>query len=119
MSRRSIHSGFTLIELLFVIAIIAILFPVFAQAREKARDTSCLSNLKQIGTALSMYIQDNDEIPPGAGCNRSGPNGYGPLVLPQGKIYPHIKNAAVYACPSGQMGPVEADPDGQTGHVGG
>ena len=57
--------GFTLIELLVVIAIIAILaailFPVFAQARQKARMTSCLSNLKQLGTGLMMYVQDYDE----------------------------------------------------------
>jgi prepilin-type N-terminal cleavage/methylation domain-containing protein/prepilin-type processing-associated H-X9-DG protein len=57
--------GFTLIELLVVIAIIAILaailFPVFAQAREKARQASCLSNIKQLGLALVMYVQDNDE----------------------------------------------------------
>src|SRR6266581_996773 len=64
MTRRSSHA-FTLIELLVVIAIIAILaailFPVFAQAREKARQTSCLSNCRQFGTALMMYIQDYDE----------------------------------------------------------
>ena len=57
--------GFTLIELLVVIAIIAILaailFPVFAQAREKARQTACLSNAKQIGTAVMLYAQDYDE----------------------------------------------------------
>ena len=62
------NRGFTLIELLVVIAIIAILaailFPVFAQAREAARRSACLSNMKQISTALLMYAQDNDEILP-------------------------------------------------------
>lgn len=62
--RTRAAGAFTLIELLVVIAIIAILaailFPVFAQAREKARSTSCLSNMKQIGTAIQMYVQDND-----------------------------------------------------------
>jgi len=62
------RKGFTLIELLVVIAIIAILaailFPVFAQAREKARQTGCLSNVKQIGLGVQMYLQDYDEYVP-------------------------------------------------------
>src|SRR5213082_792156 len=65
---RMRRTGFTLIELLVVIAIIAILaailFPVFAQAREKARQASCLSNLKQLGTAIMMYVQDYEESYP-------------------------------------------------------
>src|SRR5690349_1198472 len=65
---RDYLHAFTLIELLVVIAIIAILaailFPVFAQAREKARTAGCLSNEKQIGVALQMYLQDNDEHMP-------------------------------------------------------
>ncbi|PIY51745.1 MAG: hypothetical protein COZ06_04120, partial [Armatimonadetes bacterium CG_4_10_14_3_um_filter_66_18] len=62
---RTVRRGFTLIELLVVIAIIAILaailFPVFAKAREKARQTACLSNLKQLGLSIIMYANDYDE----------------------------------------------------------
>src|SRR5207249_1896997 len=70
MSRNK-RRGFTLIELLVVIAIIAILaailFPVFAQARNQARRTTCLSNMKQWGTAAMMYVQDYDEVYPMCG----------------------------------------------------
>lgn len=96
--------GFTLIELLVVIAIIAILaailFPVFAQAREKARQTSCLSNLKQNGLALLMYVQDYDETFP---INLYlGSNGPGqPCTMTSYQEYaPYQKNGQVLVCPS-------------------
>ena len=87
MSRtKPIRSGFTLIELLVVIAIIAILaailFPVFAKAREKARQISCLSNEKQLGLGFLQYAQDNDELLPsyqGNGSTRLA--GRGPSIL--------------------------------------
>jgi prepilin-type N-terminal cleavage/methylation domain-containing protein/prepilin-type processing-associated H-X9-DG protein len=86
--------GFTLIELLVVIAIIAILaailFPVFAQARAKARSAACLSNVKQIGTSLMMYVQDYDEMTPGA---RGG--GWEWWT----ELMPYIKNLDVLNCP--------------------
>src|SRR5437762_6356050 len=85
MNRRA-RSGFTLIELLVVIAIIAILaailFPVFAQAREKARAISCLSNCKQAGLAWSMYAQDYDETTPPQRMQAGEYSGYGLVGVP-------------------------------------
>lgn len=89
--------AFTLIELLVVIAIIAILaailFPVFASAREKARQAACLSNLKQIGLAMAQYQQDNDEVVP---C---GFNSWGWGSGWAGQIYPYVKSDGAYVCP--------------------
>jgi len=107
VSRRS---GFTLIELLVVIAIIAILaailFPVFASARDKARQASCASNLKQLGLGLIQYTSDYDDTMPMnwmSGLPGAG-NGYGtatpasPLIF--WAIFPYVKAVGVYHCPS-------------------
>jgi prepilin-type N-terminal cleavage/methylation domain-containing protein/prepilin-type processing-associated H-X9-DG protein len=98
-THRSYRSAFTLIELLVVIAIIAILaailFPVFAQAREKARQSSCLSNLKQMGVALMMYTQDFDEtLPPGIN------NAFSSNRTWMHHIAPYTKNRGIFVCPS-------------------
>jgi prepilin-type N-terminal cleavage/methylation domain-containing protein/prepilin-type processing-associated H-X9-DG protein len=114
--RRKLLSGFTLIELLVVIAIIAILasilFPVFAQAREKARATQCLSNTKQIGLGIQQYTQDWDEMLPG----RQWPTKSGNWPYPQiaDIIQPYTKSGGrpspgdsagrggIWQCPSAQ-----------------
>jgi len=124
---RRTHYGFTLIELLVVIAIIAILaailFPVFSQAREKARGISCLSNDKQMGLAFVMYVQDYDEMFP-LSCGNIADGGLwtwqrlhvipadwssatthprvvnSPFVWAN-SIYPYIKSYGLYSCPSG------------------
>jgi prepilin-type N-terminal cleavage/methylation domain-containing protein/prepilin-type processing-associated H-X9-DG protein len=122
-SMRRTPRGFTLIELLVVIAVIAILaailFPVFAKAREKARQAGCLSNLRQLGTAVMMYLQDYDETFPfvldwsanwtaGGGAN-VGDNGK-PVVPgatgqePQFQLVtvtaPYVRNESVWFCPT-------------------
>jgi prepilin-type N-terminal cleavage/methylation domain-containing protein/prepilin-type processing-associated H-X9-DG protein len=101
MSRRTARA-FTLIELLVVIAIIAILaailFPVFAQAREKARQATCVSNAKQIGLGISMYAQDFDEMYPFGG----GGWGYNPRW--DGVIMPYVKNGGNTANTRGVRG---------------
>ncbi len=98
--------GFTLIELLVVIAIIAILaailFPVFARAREKARQTSCLSNVKQLTLGALMYVQDYDECL--FGHIQGTRNTFYPPVEPflnwSQQVHPYVKNAQIFTCPS-------------------
>jgi prepilin-type N-terminal cleavage/methylation domain-containing protein/prepilin-type processing-associated H-X9-DG protein len=94
--------GFTLIELLVVIAIIAILaailFPVFAKVREKARQTSCASNEKQIGLALTQYVQDYDEKYPARQYNGDAAQSW------RIAVFPYVKARGVFACPSNPTG---------------
>jgi prepilin-type N-terminal cleavage/methylation domain-containing protein/prepilin-type processing-associated H-X9-DG protein len=102
LMRKRYLNGFTLIELLVVIAIIAILaailFPVFAQARETARKTTCLNNCKQLGTAIIMYLQDWDSNYPLA-WNDIGENGWDTA------LFPYVKSKGVYDCPSNHVTP--------------
>src|SRR5689334_12970476 len=102
--RAHMQGAFTLIELLVVIAIIAILaailFPVFAQAREKARAISCLSNMKQIGLGIQMYSQDYDEcliLNTNYYDTTSGDN-HGMWAM---NVQSYIKNTLIFSCPSG------------------
>lgn len=98
--------GFTLIEMLVVLGIIALLaaitFPVLAHVREKGRQSACASNLHQLGLAIEIYIQDNDErhpsaiaVPPYAGLpSFQDPTGWA------GRVYPYVKSAPVFHCPT-------------------
>jgi prepilin-type N-terminal cleavage/methylation domain-containing protein len=99
---RPSRRAFTLIELLVVIAIIAllaaILFPVFARAREKARSASCLSNLKQVGVAITMYVTDNEGYPMHSSLSSVSPRTRWPDY-----IFPYVKNEKVFNCPSAPM----------------
>jgi len=106
-NKNNAQSAFTLIELLVVIAIIsilaAILFPVFAQVREKARQTSSQSNLRQLGLAFMQYAQDNDEILPAAdtpgAAGQTVPDNFGEFRWPWLTL-PYVKSMAIYRSPS-------------------
>ena len=103
--------AFTLIELLVVIAIIAILaailFPVFAQAKEAAKKTSCLSNNRQLGIGIMLYLNDNDDRYPGndqwvpAASNSNAGDPRMPFDM---MIMPYVKNEKIFSCPSDSLG---------------
>jgi len=102
---RRYNKGFTLIEVLIVIAIIsiiaAILFPIFASARGKARQAQCTSNLRQIGQAVLMYVQDNDGVYLPYGQGGLGTKAAPTIpTCPSWILKPYVKTTAVWVCPS-------------------
>ena len=101
---KQVRRGFTLVELLVVVAIIAllaaILFPAFAAVREKARATSCLSNLKQMGLAITQYEQDYDQHFPLLLEEKSGTSQASPNIGWAANIQSYVKNLQIYQCPS-------------------
>jgi prepilin-type N-terminal cleavage/methylation domain-containing protein/prepilin-type processing-associated H-X9-DG protein len=119
---RSLRPGFTLIELLVVIAIIAILaailFPVFAQARDKARGIACLSNMKQIALAITMYQQDYDESIPLGNQEYAG-EVYNYDISWIKAVQPYIKNQQLMVCPNGAYDAgTDGKPDSDPTHSG-
>jgi prepilin-type N-terminal cleavage/methylation domain-containing protein/prepilin-type processing-associated H-X9-DG protein len=127
MEVPTMRKGFTLIELLVVIAIIAILaailFPVFAQAREKARQTGCLSNVKQIGLGIQMYVQDFDEYvprnafadPPRVAEGSHFTNCSSPRWMDV--MQPYVKNTQLHNCPSDPFAPIRGTLPNGTPHT--
>ncbi|MEO7719178.1 MAG: DUF1559 domain-containing protein [Capsulimonas sp.] len=125
---RTHTQGFTLIELLVVIAIIAILaailFPVFAKAREKARQTTCTSNMRQIGLGMVQYVQDYDELYPPvilggniwSGCDAANPTACTSWAR---VIMPYIKSDKVFICPSETVNATINDDFRNVGNPGG
>lgn len=117
------RGGFTLIELLVVIAIIAILaailFPVFQKVRENARRAACMSNMKQMGTAIAMCTQDYDEyLPKGYFNDEIGgkQTGFKYYIGWEGVIYNYIKSPGIFTCPDDSTGAtkvIDAPPPGQ------
>jgi prepilin-type N-terminal cleavage/methylation domain-containing protein len=125
MGGSSRHDGFTLIELLVVIAIIAILaavlFPVFARAKEQARMSVCLGNARQLGAAFKMYLNDNDHWYPTVGDQGgrgsdwvwvAGWKRAGFLVadVERGVIFPYVRSKKTYVCPSDKSYYLDNDP---------
>lgn len=105
--------GFTLIELLVVIAIISILaamlFPVFATARAKGRQVSCLSNLRQLGMAMTLYYEDSNGLYPASNWATNANPPAPPFDVSTGGLYSYLRTTAVYVCTS--------DPDGPRKHL--
>jgi prepilin-type N-terminal cleavage/methylation domain-containing protein/prepilin-type processing-associated H-X9-DG protein len=128
-TKPSSNKAFTIIELLVVIAIISIiasiLFPVFAKAREKARQITCAGNLRQLGMAFQQYTLDNDELLPSTYCCGDGVNNKiggwvafntfpvndpgGRFDVKLGNLFPYVKNTQVYICPDDAEGQVSGD----------